>query len=214
MVMGDLVLTETEVKPVMTKILQSGLEVTALHNHLLRAMPATFYMHVGGHGDPAKMAAAIHAALAESKTPMSPPAASGPPPAIDVDTAALDKIMGVKGKNAGGVYQFGVPRRTPTREMGMAISGPMGGANGINFQPTGGGKAAITGDFLITADEVNPLIKTLRENDIEVTAIHNHMLTEEPRMFFVHFWANDDALKLGRGVRAALDKTAAMKSGS
>jgi hypothetical protein len=214
MVMGDLVLTQTEIKPVMTKILQSGLEVTALHNHLLRAAPETFYMHVGGHGDPAKMAAAIHAALAESKTPMTAPASSGAPPAIDLDTAALDKIMVVKGRNAGGVYQFGVPRTAPAKEMGMAVSGPMGGANGINFQPTGGGKAAITGDFLITANEVNPLIRTLRENDIEVTAIHSHMLTEEPRMFFVHFWANDDAQKLARGVRAALDKTAAAKSGS
>ena len=170
-------------------------------------------MHVGGHGDPVRIAAVIHGALADSKTPMSA-AASTPPPAIDLDTAALDKIMGVKGSNAGGVYQFGVPRTAPTTEMGVAVSGPMGGANGINFQPTGGGKAAITGDFLITADEVNPLIKTLRENGIEITAIHSHMLTEEPRMFFVHFWANDDAQKLARGVRAALDKTAAVKNGS
>jgi hypothetical protein len=210
MVMGDLVLLETEINPVMMKLLQSGLEITAVHNHLLRASPATFYMHVGGHGDPEKMAAAIHTALAESKTPLGPPAANPPvPPPIDLDTAKLDEIMGVKGNAAGGVYQFGVPRRTPATEDGMAVNGPMGGANGINFQPTGGGKAAITGDFLVTGDEVNPLIRTLRDNGIEVTAIHSHMLTEQPRMFFIHFWANDDAQKLARGVRAALDKTAA-----
>ena len=139
-----------------------------------------------------------------------PPAANPPaPPAIDLDTAKLDEIIGVKGNATGGVYQFGVPRREPATEGGMQVNGPMGGANAINFQPTGGGKAAITGDFLVTADEVNPLIRTLRDNGIEVTAIHSHMLTEQPRMFFIHFWANDDAMKLARGIRAALDKTAA-----
>ncbi len=213
MVMGDLVLLETEVNPVMMKLLQNGIEITAVHNHLLRASPATFYMHVGGHGDPEKMAAAIRTALAESKTPLGAPAApAAAPPPIDLDTAKLDEIVGVKGNAVGGVYQFGVPRREPATEGGMAVNGPMGGANAINFQPTGGGKAAITGDFLITGDEVNPLIRTLRDNGIEVTAIHSHMLSEQPRMFFVHFWANDDALKLAKGIRAALDKTAAAKS--
>jgi hypothetical protein len=213
MIMGDLVLLETEINPVMTKLLDGGLEVTAVHNHLLRASPATFYMHVGGHGDPVKIAEALHAALAVSKTPLAPPAgAPAPPPAIDLDTAKLDEIIGVKGQANGGVYQFGVPRREPATEGGVAVTGPMGGANAINFQPTGGGKAAITGDFLVTGDEVNPLIKTLRANGIEVTAIHSHMLDEQPRMIFIHFWANDDAQKLARGLRAALDKTAAAKS--
>src|SRR5580704_16194681 len=213
MVMGDLVLLETEIKPVMTKMIENGLDITAVHNHLLRASPATFYMHVGGHGDPVKIAEALHAALAVSKTPLAPPAgAPAPPPAIDLDTAKLDEIIGVKGQANGGVYQFGVPRREPATEGGVAVTGPMGGANAINFQPTGGGKAAITGDFLVTGDEVNPLIKTLRANGIEVTAIHNHMLDEQPRMIFIHFWANDDAQKLARGLRAGLDKTAAAKS--
>ncbi len=213
MVMGDLVLLETEINPVMAKLLESGIEFTAVHNHLLRANPATFYMHVGGHGDPVKMASAIHAALALSKTPFGPPpAAPAPAPAIDLDTAQLDQIIGVKGQANGGVYQFGVPRREPAVENGMPVSGPLGGANGINFQPTGGGKAAITGDFLVTADEVGPLIRTLRANGIEVTAIHSHMLTEQPRMIFIHFWANDDAVKLAKGLRAALDKTAIAKS--
>jgi len=212
-VMGDLVLLESEITPVMTRILDGGLDITAIHNHLLRASPATFYLHVGGHGDPVKMASVIRSALASSKTPFEPPTTgAAPAPAIDLDTAKLDEIIGVKGTATGGVYQFGVPRRDPAVEMGMKVTGPLGGANGINFQPTGNGKAAITGDFLVTANEVNPLIRALRANDIEVTAIHSHMLDEQPRMFFVHFWANDDALKLAKGIRAALEKTAIAKS--
>lgn len=214
MVMGDLVLLDTEVNPVMTKLLENGIDITAVHNHLLRASPATFYLHVGGHGDPVKLASAIAAALAESKTPLGRPAAApGLPPAIDLDTAMLDQIIGVKGQANGGVYQFAVPRLGPITEMGTALvpPGPTGMANAINFQPTGGGKAAITGDFLVTGDEVNPLIRTLRANGIEVTAIHSHMLDEEPRMFFIHFWANDDAQKLAKGLRAALEKTAIAK---
>jgi uncharacterized protein DUF1259 len=209
MVMGDLVLLETEVNPVMSKLLEGGLDVTAVHNHLLRASPATFYLHVGGHGDPVKMATAIRSALSASNTPFDAPATTaGPAPAIDLDTAQLDQIIGVKGTAAGGVYQFGVPRRDPAIESGMQVTGPLGGANGVNFQPTGNGKAAITGDFLVTGDEVNPLIRALRAGNIEVTAIHSHMLDEQPRMFFIHFWANDDALKLARGIHTALETTA------
>src|SRR3954470_4654978 len=214
MVMGDLVLLESEINPVMLKLIEGGLEITAVHNHLLRASPATFYMHVGGHGDPAKMAAVIRDALGASKTPLAAPAPAGPPPAIELDTAQLDALIGVKGQANGGVYQFNVPRREPVKEndMVMAPVGPMGVAIAINFQPTGGGKAAITGDFVLTNDEVNPVIKALRANGIEVTALHSHMLDEQPRLFFMHFWANDDALKLARGLRAALDKTASTKN--
>jgi hypothetical protein len=214
MVMGDLVLLETEINPVMAKLIENGLEITAVHNHVLRGNPATFYMHIGGHGDPVKLATALRMALAESKTPLTPPAASSPPPAIDLDTAQLDQIIGAKGQANGGVYQFGVPRRDPITEGGMQIApaGPMGVATAINFQPTGSGKAAITGDFVLTGEEVNPVIKALRENGIEVTAIHSHMLTEQPRLIFMHFWANDDAIKLAKGLRAALDKTASAKS--
>jgi hypothetical protein len=213
MAMGDLVLLETEITPVLTKLIENGLEITAVHNHVLRGSPATFYMHVGGHGDPVKLATAIHTALAESKTP-PPPTPPATPPAIDLDTAQLDQIIGVKGQNNGGVYAFGVPRRDPVTEGGMQIApaGPMGVATAINFQPTGGGKAAITGDFVLTGDEVNPVIKALRENGIEVTAVHSHMLDEQPRLIFMHFWANDDAIKLAKGLRAALDKTASTKS--
>jgi uncharacterized protein DUF1259 len=210
MAMGDLVLLETEINPVMSKLVEGGLEITAVHNHLLRGNPATFYMHVGGHGDPVKLAKAIHDALAASKTPLGTPAAAAAPPAIDLDTAKLEPIISAKGQNNGGVYAFGVPRRNEITMDGVAMTppGPLGLATAINFQPTGGGKAAITGDFVLAAQEVNPVIKALREHGIEVTALHSHMLTEEPRLFFMHFWANDDALKLARGLRAALDKTA------
>jgi hypothetical protein len=214
MVMGDLVLLETEINPVMTKLIENGIEITALHNHLLRANPATFYMHVGGMGDPIKMANAIRAALAESKTPLTASAAATSPSPVELDTAQLDQVIGVKGQANGGVYQFGVPRRDPITEQGMPLTppGPLGMATGIGFQPTGGGRAAITGDFVLTADEVNPVIKVLRANGIEVTALHSHMLDEQPRLFFMHFWANDDANKLARGLRAALNKMANAKS--
>lgn len=213
MIMGDLVLLETEVNPVMAKMIASGLEITAVHNHLLRASPATFYMHVAGHGDPAKLAVAIRDALAESKTPLVVAAPAAPPPVIDLDTVQLDQIIGAKGQANGGVYQFGVPRRDPIMEGGMQLApvGPMGVATAINFQPTGGGKAAITGDFVMIGDEVNPVIKALRANGIEVTALHSHMIDEQPRLFFMHFWANDDAIKLAKGLREALDKTASTK---
>ena len=214
MIMGDLVLLESEVNPVMLKLIDNGLDVTAVHNHLLRANPETFYLHVGGHGDPIKIAAALRDALAESKTPLTIAPSTSPPPAVDLDTAQLDQIIGVKGHAAGGVYQFGVPRREAVTEGGMELSpgGPLGVATGINFQPTGGGKAAITGDFVLTGDEVNPVIMALRSNGIDVTAVHSHMLNEQPRLFFLHFWANDDAVKLAKGLRAALDKTASAKS--
>jgi len=214
MVMGDLVLTEAEINPVMTALIHNGVEITAVHNHLLRANPATFYMHVGGHGDPEKLATAIVQALQSSKTPLAAPTPPAQPPAIDLDTAQLDQIIGAKGNNNGGIYAFGVPRRDTVKEGGMDLmpAGPIGVATAINFQPTGGGKAAITGDFVLTGDEVNPVIKELRANGIEVTAIHSHMLDEEPRLIFMHFWANDDAIKLAKGLRAALDKTARAKS--
>lgn len=198
MVMGDLVLSEDEVSPVMAKLVASGIEITALHNHLLRSKPSTLYMHVLGHGDPVKLAGVLHVALTFSKTPLggstpAPPAASVKP--IDLDMAVIDRTLGAKGKVVGGVYQVGLPR-----------------AEAINFQPTGNGKASITGDFVLTAGEVNPVLRVLRENAIEVTAIHNHMLNDEPRLFFMHFWANDDAGNLAHGLKAALDKINLAKS--
>jgi len=213
MVMGDLVLTMDEVAPVMTKLAGGGIEVTALHNHLLRNQPFTMYMHVQGNGDPVKLAAVLHAALAESKTPLTAaPTAPTPPPPIDLDTAALDQTLGAKGTNNGGVYQFGIPRAEPIKDGGMDVPPPMGSANAINFQPTGGGKAAITGDFVLIAKEVNPVLKALRDHGIEVTAIHNHMLDDQPHLYFMHFWANDDAKKLAEGLKAALAQINIAKS--
>jgi Domain of Unknown Function (DUF1259) len=214
MVTGDLVLLETELNPVMSKLIENGLEITAVHNHVLRANPPTVYMHVGGRGDPVKLATAIRNALADSKTPLDPPADTAASSAIDFDTEQLDLIIGAKGQANDGVYQFGVPRREQVMEHGVALTpaAAMGVAMAINFQPTGGGKAAIAGDLVLIAEEVNPVLKALRANGIEVTAIHSHMLNEQPRLIFMHFWAHDDALRLARGLRAALDLTARTKT--
>ena len=210
MAMGDIVLLETEINPVMAKLIAAGLDITAVHNHLLRASPATFYMHISGHGDAVQLATAIKDALSVSKTPLGPPAAPAQQPAIDLDTAQLDQIIGQKGTANGGVYAFGIPRRDKITEGGMTLApaGPLGLATAVNFQPTGNAKAAITGDFVLAGEEVNPVLKTLRQNGIEVTALHSHMLDEQPRLYFMHFWANDEAIKLAKGIRAALDKTA------
>jgi len=205
MVMGDLVLTGDEVNPVMKKLVEGGIEITAIHNHVLRAEPFVMYMHYMGHGDPAKLAAVVRSALEESKTPLEAPAA-GSPPKIDLDTAAIEKTLGAKGNNNGGVLAFGIPRAETIKDAGMTIPASAGLGIAINFQPTGEGKAAITGDFVLIAKEVNPVLKTLRENGIEVTALHSHMLNETPRLFFMHFWANDDAQKLANGLAAALNK--------
>jgi hypothetical protein len=206
MFMGDLVLTDTEISPVMARLIEGNVEITAVHNHLFRTSVPVFYMHVGGHGDPVKLAQILHAALALSKTPMtSPSPSSGQPAPIDLNTTSLEKTLGYKGKVNGGVYQVSVPRAETISEEGMAVSAAMGTATGINFQPTGGGKAAITGDFVMVASEVNPVLRTLRQHGIEVTALHSHMINDTPHLFFMHFWANDDAQKLAQGLRAALD---------
>jgi Domain of Unknown Function (DUF1259) len=215
MVMGDVVLTEDEVNPVMTKLAAAGIEITAVHNHLLRNRPFTIYMHVLGHGDPVQLASALHVALAESKTPFSATPAAAAPPLLDLDTAAIDRALGSKGKNVGGVYQFGIRRAEVIKDGGMVVPPAMGSAIAINFQPTGptgGGKAAITGDFVLIGSEVNPVLKALREHGIEVTAIHNHMLDDEPHLYFMHFWANDDAVKLAEGLKAALAQINIAKS--
>lgn len=211
MVMGDLVLTESEINPVMSKLFAGGLTVTAVHNHLLRAQPATFYMHVAGQGDAEKLATALHAALAETKVPLgsSPPS---PQPPIDLDVAKLSQILGAKGNANGGVLGFGIPRAEPITDHGMVIPPAMGTAIGINFESLGGGRAAITGDFVLLGDEVNPVLMALRQNGIEVTAVHNHMIDDQPHTYFVHFWAVDDAVKLAGGLKAALDKVKIAKS--
>ena len=212
-VMGDLVLTESEIGPVMQKLIDSGIEITALHNHLLNESPHVMYMHIHGRGDAAQLASSIHAALALTKTPPAqpaPPANANQDPGID--TKQVDAALGYTGKVNNGVYQFAVPRAEKITDGGMPVPNSMGVATAINFQPTGGGKSAITGDFVLTGKEVNPVIKALRQNGIAVNAVHSHMLDEQPRLFFMHFWANDDAVKLAKGLRAALDQTNSAKA--
>jgi hypothetical protein len=210
--MGDLVLAEEEVAPVMKKLQSGGVEQTALHNHLLMESPRVMYMHIDAHGNAEKIATTIHDALALTKTPMDAPPPAAPSPPIDLDTAMIAKTLGVAGKVNGGVYQEAVPRTDRLMEHGMEIPPSMGVATTINFQPTGGGKAAITGDFVMTASEVNPVIRALTSHGIAVAALHSHMLEETPRLFFMHFWANDDASSLAAGLRAALDQTKVKKA--
>jgi len=210
MVMGDLVLVEDEVAPVMAKLQESGIEITALHNHVLHETPRVIYMHIGGHGNAAKLSQAIHDALAATGTPPESPATAAAAK-IDLDTDKIDAALGRKGKDNGGIYQFSVPRAEAIRAHGIDVPASMGISTAINFQPTGNGHAAITGDFVLLGTEVNPVISALRDNGIQVTALHSHMLSEEPRLFFMHFWANDDAVKLATGVKAALDKTNSKK---
>jgi hypothetical protein len=210
MVMGDLVLPEDEVSPVMLALQENGLQVTALHNHLLYETPRVMYMHIAGHGNAVKLAGAIKQVIALTKTP-APSQPASTTPTIDLDTAAIDQVLGYKGKVNGGVYQVVAPRSENVSDAGMPVPGSMGVGTAMNFQPTGERKAAITGDFVLLSSEVNPVIKALRQNGIQVTAIHSHMLEEQPRLFFMHFWANDDSLKLAKGLRAALDQTNSKK---
>jgi hypothetical protein len=204
MFMGDLVLTDTEISPVMERLIADGVQISAIHNHLIRTSVPVLYMHVSGHGDPVKLGQTLHDALSLSKMPMtaSPPA---PAAALDLDTAGIEKTLGYKGNANGGVYQFSVPRAESISEASMAVPPSMGTAIAINFQPTGGGKAAITGDFVLLGNEVNPVLKALRQHGIEVTALHSHMIDDSPHLFFMHFWAHDDAQKLAQGLRAAID---------
>jgi hypothetical protein len=204
MAMGDLVLTGTEISPVMKRLLEDGFEITAIHNHLLSTTTPVYYMHIAAHGDPAKLARSLHDALALSKTPLTQSSATPPAP-IDLEIAAIEKTLGFKGAANGGVYQFSIPRAEQISEKGMPIPPSMGTATAINFQPTGEGRAAVTGDFVLLGSEVNPVMKALRQQGIEVTALHSHMIEESPHLYFMHFWANADAHKLAESLRTALD---------
>jgi len=210
MVMGDLVLAPDEVEPVMLRLQQEGIDQTALHNHLLDETPRVMYMHIGGHGDAMHLAKGLAAALALTRTPGAVSAPAGPAPAVDLDVSAIQKILGYSGKVNGGILQFSIPRAEKIFDGSMEVPPAMGVATSINFQPTGGKRAAIAGDFVLLADEVNPVIQALRMNGIEVEAVHNHMLNDRPKLYFMHFWANSDAVTLAKGLRAALDKTHSM----
>ncbi len=206
MTMGDLVLLDSEVNPVMDALQKGGIEQSALHNHLLGESPDVMYVHFMGHGDASKLARTLHEALMLTKTPMEPPPAPPSTPlAIDLPTADLDRIIGHPGKIAGGTYQFALARAEKIVEHGVQIPPAIMNIP-LNFQPTGNGRTAITGDFVLIASEVNPVIRVLRGGGITITALHSHMLEETPRLFFIHFWANGDALKLATTLRSALDR--------
>jgi hypothetical protein len=204
-VMGDLVLTQPEVNPVLSRLLEGGLTITALHNHLLRSTPGTMYMHVHGTGDAVKIAATLRQALAASGTPTGAPSAA-PAATLALDTKALDTALGGQGKAAGGTYQFSFARAEQITEDGMPLPASLGLATAINFQPTNGSRAVATGDFVMIGSEVPAVIGELRSHGIEITALHNHLVGEQPRLFFMHFWGNDDASRLAQGLRAALNK--------
>jgi hypothetical protein len=212
MVMGDLVLTEEEIEPVMLKLQLEGIEQTAIHNHLLGESPRVLYMHIEGHGDPVALARSLAAAIALTKTPTpAAPTPSTTQQTIDLNTTQVEQALGYTGKVNGGILQFSVARAEKITEGAMEIPLSMGTATAINFQPTGGGKAAITGDFVLLASEVNPVIRALRTHGIEVEALHNHMLSDQPHLYFMHFWANYDAVALAQGLRTALDATNSQK---
>ena len=211
MVMGDLVLLDEEVPKVMSELLAQGLSVTALHNHLNEMSPHVMYMHYSGRGDVVKLAKSIRTALGASGTPFGESAASASAAGPAIDQAQVEAALGRSGRINNGILQVGVPRAERITDGGMELLPAMGVATAINFQPTGNGQAAITGDFVLIAGEVNPVARTLRAHGIEVTALHNHALADSPRLFYMHFWANDDAVKLARGLRAALDQTNSVK---
>jgi hypothetical protein len=208
MVMGDLVLTEDEVAPVMKALLDGGVEITALHNHLNGESPKIMYLHMGGHGDPVKLAQTIKHAVGLTKSPL-PQGGGTKETAADIgfDVAAVEKIMGRQGSVSGGVLHFNAPRAEKLTEEGMDTPPSMGAGTAINFQPTGNGRAAIAGDFAMTGKEVGPVMKVLLDNGVQAVALHSHALDDAPRLFYMHFWANDDALKLAKTLRSALDQT-------
>ena len=211
MVMGDLVLTEDEVAPVMKALLDGGVEVTAIHNHLIGESPKIIYIHLGGHGDPVKMARTIKQAVGLTRTPL--PQGGGTKETADLgfDVAAVEKIMGRQGNVSGGVLHFNAPRAEKLTEEGMDTPPSMGAGTVINFQPTGNGRAAIAGDFAMTGKEVGTVMKLLHDNGVQAVALHSHALDDVPRLFYMHFWANDDAVKLAKALRGALDETNSAK---
>jgi hypothetical protein len=204
MMMGDLVLLDSEVSKVVSKLMEENLEITAIHNHLINETPAIKYIHYQGSGDAVKLAQEIKAVLKVTGTPLTPPPAQNQTQTID--WSKVTAILGTTGKQIGMLLQYTFPRNEKLTESGMDMPPAMGMAAAINFQMDGN-RAAITGDFVLLADEVNPVIKALTENGIIPTAIHSHMLHDEPRLFMMHFWAVDNPEKLAKGLKAALDKT-------
>lgn len=208
MVMGDLVLLENELNPVIAKLRSSGFEISAVHNHLMEETPHVMYVHYAGHGPAAQLATSLRAALSVSKTPLEKPAAAAEEAAPPAWVKSVEDAVGRKGTFKGGVLSYGVPRSDAITMGGMTIAPAAGVAEGINFQAADSGKVATTGDFVLTAEEVNPVISELQGHQISVTALHSHMLTEQPRLFFMHFWSVGSPESVGEGIKAALSHVA------
>jgi len=204
MMMGDLVLLDTEEAAVVAKLIATGLSITAIHNHLTNEKPAIKYIHFSGSGNPLQLAGSIKSVLAITGTPLTAPVSQSQ---IAVpDWSKVEAILGKSGKHNGILLQYSFARKEKLLDAGMEMPPAIGMATGINLQ-IDGNMAATTGDFVLLADEVNPVVKILTENGIVVTAIHNHMLFDDPRLFMMHFWAVGDPEKLAIGLKAALDKT-------
>src|SRR5438094_4210504 len=209
---GDLVLTEDEVAPVFDKLRKEGIEVTALHNHLIGETPRVMFLHIAGKGDAARLASHIKDALALTKTPLGESARKSGE--VSTKTGAeeagfnaeqIQQVLGHKGTVKGGVLQVSVPRPEPIKMEGVTLPPSMGMATALNFQQAGEGKVAATGDFVMTRDEVNAVTKALAEHGIMVTALHNHLVHGSPDLYFMHFWANDTVEKVTNGLKAGLD---------
>jgi uncharacterized protein DUF1259 len=206
--MGDLVLLQEEVNPVMSALLNAGLEVTALHNHFFFDEPRMFYMHVHGHGSAADLSKRIKPALdlIGTSTKGSPPAASNPT-GSSLDTAKLAQIIGHMGEQSGAVYKITIGRDDlKVSEMGAPINARMGLNTWAAFVPTAKGGAAIAGDVAMLESEVTPVLKALRKNGLQVVAIHHHMTNERPMIIFLHYWGTGPAETLAAGFKAALDE--------
>jgi hypothetical protein len=208
MVMGDLVLLESELNPVIAKLRSSGFDISAVHNHLMEESPKVLYAHYMGHGPAVQLATSLRAALAVSKTPLEKPAAAAEEAAPPAWVQAVEDAVGRKVTFKGGVLSYGVARSDTITMGGMTIPPVAGVAEAINFQAADSGNVATTGDFVLTAEEVNPVISELQGHQISVTALHSHMLTEQPRLFFMHFWSVGSPETVGGGIKAALGRVA------
>jgi hypothetical protein len=203
---GDLVLRGDEVAPVMDALQQHGFEITALHNHLLREQPQVMYMHFFARGELPPILEGLKSALQQTATPMTAATSKPPPGAISYERKVIEQIMRKAGNAAGPVLAFGFPRTHDILMHGITMTAPMGMATAMNFQPSPQGVAA-TGDFVLLEAEVNPVITALRKGNIAVTAVHNHMMEDNPRIVFVHFWAEGKPEAVAHALRAALDQT-------
>ncbi|MFE9097883.1 DUF1259 domain-containing protein [Streptomyces sp. NPDC007264] len=206
LLMGDVVVTERELQPFGDALYEHGIEQTALHKHLLSQFPDIWWVHVHAHGhDPAVIARGLRAAFDRTGTP--PPSPPAPARPLDLDTAGIDAAMGVRGVVDDGVYKSIFARRETVTDGGRILPSGLGSTTAINFQPLGGGRAAVSGDCVMVADEVQDVLGALRRAGAELVEVHHHGLRDEPRLFFTHFWAVGDAVGLARGLRAAVDAT-------